>query len=78
MATYAAVVQILRPLITQPPSDGVALARTEARSEPASGSLMPIAKHSSPRAMRGRKYRFCSAVPLAAMFGPDCRSATQW
>jgi hypothetical protein len=33
------------------------------RSEPAPGSVMPMAPISSPRAMRGRKRCFCSSVP---------------
>ncbi len=42
-----------------------------------SGSLMPIAKYSSPRAMPGTKRSFCSSVPHLRMLGAICRSAIQ-
>jgi hypothetical protein len=41
---WAPLVQIFVPLSSQPPSPRVAVVRTPARSEPASGSLMPIEK----------------------------------
>ena len=56
----------------------VALDRRDARSLPASGSLMPIEKPSSPLHIPGRKRRFCSSVPNRLMTAPLCRSATQW
>ncbi len=52
--------------------------RTEARSEPVSGSLMPMQKNASPAAIFGRISRFCSSVPLRKISGPDWRSAIQW
>ena len=78
VAVAAAVVQIFVPFTRQPPGTSTARVRSEARSEPAPGSLIPITNESSPRAMPGRNSRFCSSVPLAAMLGPDWRSATQW
>ncbi|SLI47218.1 Uncharacterised protein [Mycobacteroides abscessus subsp. abscessus] len=54
-ATWAPVVQTLVPLSVHEPSGcSVALVRTAARSEPASGSLMPMAKNSVPAAIPGR------------------------
>ena len=44
--------------------------RMEARSEPESGSLIPMAKESSPRAMGGRKRSRCSSVPKRSRSGP--------
>jgi hypothetical protein len=68
----------LAPLTTQLPSPlRVALVRIEARSEPESGSLIPMTKKHSPAAMRGRISRRCASVPNFSRFGPDCRSAIQ-
>ena len=50
--------------------------RTDARSEPTSGSLMPMQKNASPAAIRGRIF-FCSSVPTRRISGPDWRSAIQ-
>ena len=50
----ADVVQIFEPLISQPPSVLVARVLAANRSEPELGSLMPMAKHNSPRQIRGR------------------------
>ena len=77
VAWKAPVVQILVPLTFQPPSTRSARVRTDARSEPESGSLIPIENENSPLAIPGRKDRFCSSVPLAAMLGPDCLSPIQ-
>ena len=41
---WALLVQILVPSISQPPATLVARVRIEARSEPESGSLMPMQK----------------------------------
>ena len=46
-------VQTLRPLSTQPLLASVALLRVAAKSEPESGSLMPMQNDSSPRAIAG-------------------------
>ena len=58
----ALVVQIFWPFRRHPLAVGVARVRTLARSEPACGSLMPIAKNSSPRQTAGTKKRFCASV----------------
>src|SRR4030088_1483522 len=47
-------VQILVPLIRSPPSVLVARVFAANRSEPEFGSLMPMAKQTSPRQIRGR------------------------
>ncbi len=44
--------------------------RSAARSEPAPGSEKPWQNQSSMRAMRGRKWRFCSSLPKAISVGP--------
>ena len=61
----------------QPLPDGAAFVRTAARSEPESGSLMPMAKLYSPEAMRGRNRRRCSSVPKRSSNGAVWRSAIQ-
>src|SRR5580693_6070425 len=70
-------VQILVPLISQPPSVLVALVLAANRSEPELGSLMPIEKQISPRQMRGRmSILICSGAYFKST-GPLCRSATK-
>src|SRR5258708_33529525 len=70
-------VQILVPLISQPPSVLVALVLAANRSEPEFGSLMPIAKQTSPRQIRGRmSILMCSGAYFSST-GPLCRSATK-
>ncbi|CFN64951.1 Uncharacterised protein [Bordetella pertussis] len=44
----------MRPFSNQPSATGVARVRTLARSDPVSGSLMPMAKKASPRMILGR------------------------
>jgi hypothetical protein len=51
---WALVVQIFWPLSVKPCPVLTARVRTLARSEPASGSLMPMQKNDSPRQMGGR------------------------
>jgi hypothetical protein len=63
-------VQIFVPLTRHPPPTRSAPVRTEARSEPLSGSLIPIEKKHSPRAIAGRNRFFCSSVPWRRMLGP--------
>ena len=62
----------------QPSDARSALVETEARSDPLSGSLIPIEKPSSPRQMAGRKRSRCSSVPNLRITFPVWRSATQW
>jgi hypothetical protein len=52
-AWCAREVHTLRPLITQPSALRTARVRIDARSEPESGSLMPMQKNASPRAICG-------------------------
>src|SRR3979411_1962225 len=56
-------VQILVPLISQPPSVLVALVLAANRSEPEFGSLMPIEKKNSPRQTGRREKRRAGAGP---------------
>ncbi len=72
------MVQTLVPSTRQPASVRVAVVRTEARSDPASGSLIPREKKHSPAAMRGRNHRRCSSVPKRISAGAVWRSAIQW
>gem|GEM_PF-6886854 len=65
------------PLTSQPSSVRVARVRIEARSEPESGSLMPIQKKHSPATMVGTISRFIFSVPNFTSNGPLCRSAVQ-
>ncbi len=59
----ALVVHSLVPSTRQPSPSRTALVRTEARSEPESGSLMPMQKKHAPAAIRGRIALFCASVP---------------
>ncbi|MNF08154.1 hypothetical protein D3C80_2084990 [compost metagenome] len=71
------MVQTLLPLTIQPPSVFTARVRTEARSEPTSGSLMPMQNSSSPRAMAGSKRGASTSGENFISKGPDWRSAIQ-
>ena len=62
MSPFAGV-QVLVPFTSQPPSVFVPRVRIEARSEPESGSLMPMQKKISPLQMRGRNRCRCFSVP---------------
>ena len=66
------------PLISQPPSVLVALVLAAKRSEPEFGSLMPMQKQHSPRAMRGRMSALIVSSPYFSRIGPLCRSAVKW
>ena len=70
-------VQILVPLISQPPFVFVALVFAANRSEPEFGSLMPIAKHTSPAQMRGSTSIFTCSGAYFIRIGPLWRSATK-
>jgi hypothetical protein len=71
------LVHTLVPLISQPPSVLVALHCAANRSEPELGSLMPMAKHTSPLQMRGRMSAFTRSLPYLRITGPLWRSATK-
>ncbi len=62
-ARAAKVHQVLTPLISQPPSVGVAAVTTPATSEPKSGSVTATAPITSPEASWGSQRTFCSSVP---------------
>ena len=57
------------PLTTKSSPSSTAVVRSDARSEPASGSEKPWHQMSSPRSMRGRSVRFCSSVPCSMIAG---------
>ena len=59
----APLVHTLVPDSTHPPSVRVARAAAAARSEPACGSLIPIAEKYCPAAIFGSIRRRCSSVP---------------
>ena len=65
------VIQTFCPSMTHPPASSRAWVRTEARSEPASGSLKPWPQNSSAAVIRGRNRAFCSAVPNISRVGPN-------
>ena len=64
------VVHAFWPLITQSSPSRTALVRSEARSEPASGSEKPWHHQMSRLAVAGRNFSFCSCDPKLAMTGP--------
>ena len=68
-------VQTFWPLIDQPPSIGVAVVVTLARSDPASGSDSSWHQLSSPRTIGGRCAARCSSVPKTVRTGGTMSSA---
>ena len=70
-------VQIFVPFTIQPSSARSARVDTDARSEPLSGSLMPMEKPSFPRQIGGRNRSRCSSVPNFRITLPVWRSPTQ-
>ena len=64
------VVHAFWPLITQSSPSRTALVRSEARSEPASGSEKPWHHQMSRLAVAGRNFSFCSCDPKLAITGP--------
>ena len=62
-ARAAKVHQVFTPLISHPPSTGVAEVTMPATSEPKSGSVTATAASTSPVASLGSHRRFCSSVP---------------
>jgi len=57
--------------MTHSAPSSLAWVRTEARSEPASGSLKPCPHISSAARIFGRNLRFCRAVPNLSNVGPN-------
>ena len=62
-ARAAKVHQVLTPLMSQPPSVGVAEVTMPATSEPKSGSVTATAASTSAEASLGSHCFFCSSVP---------------
>ena len=71
-AIWANVVQIFWPVMTYSSPSRMPRQLSEARSEPALGSLKPWHHTSSPRRMRGRCSAFCSGVASCMIVGPAC------
>jgi hypothetical protein len=69
-AMCARLVQIFCPVTRQPPSARTAFVRSDARSEPASGSENSWHQISSPVRIGRRKRSFCAGVPKSMMVGP--------
>ena len=61
------VMNVFEPLMTYWSPSRRAVVLIPCRSEPAAGSVIAIAATSSPRAMRGNQWRFCSSLPYARM-----------
>ena len=76
-ASAAPLVQIFWPLTMKTSPSRRAEVRTADTSEPASGSLMPIAHMEVPAMIPGRWARRCSSVPYWRSEGPIWRSAIQ-
>ena len=47
----------------------MALVRMACKSEPAPGSVIPIAPTTSPDTILGSQYCFCSSVPMCKIYG---------
>src|SRR5215471_16351154 len=77
VARWAALVQILRPRTRQPPASLTANVRTDARSEPASGSLMPRQNTKSAEMIPGRISACSRGLPCRRTDGPIWRSPIQ-
>ena len=69
-ASWASDVHTFWPVSRQPPSARSALVRSEARSEPASGSLNSWHQVISARCVGPRKRSCCASVPYRAIAGP--------
>ena len=70
-AREACVIQVLAPVIVQPPSGcWMPRVRTEAMSEPVSGSVNTAVGMIDPSANPGSHLDFCSGVPFAPMSSP--------
>ena len=67
---WPSVVQVFWPLTTHSSPSRTAVVRSEARSEPASGSENPCDHQMSRFAVAGRNRSFCSWVPNCAITGP--------
>jgi hypothetical protein len=67
---WPSVVQVFCPLTTHSSPLRTAVVRSDARSEPASGSENPCDHQMSRFAVLGRKRSFCSWLPKAAITGP--------
>ena len=72
----APLVKTLAPFTTYSSPSRTARVCSEARSVPASGSVYPMAKLTSPARMAGRKNDFCSSVPKRMMVGPTVFTVT--
>ena len=68
--------QVLEPLSTKWSSSSVARVRSDARSEPASGSLKPWHQISSAERIEGMYRRRCSSLPKRSSDGPSTPSPT--
>ena len=62
-ARWAPLVHTLVPVSRQPSATRSARVRTDARSDPLSGSLMPIAKKQRPPAISGRNLLRWGSLP---------------
>ena len=69
LARCPSEVQIFWPLTTKWSPSRTARVRSEARSEPASGSDIPWHQMSSARIIRGSSVRFCASVPYCMIAG---------
>ena len=67
---WPSVVQVFWPLTTYSSPSRTALVRSDARSEPASGSEKPCDHQMSRFAVFGRKRSFISCEPNCAITGP--------
>ena len=68
--------QVFEPLSTKWSSSSVARVRSDARSEPASGSLKPWHQISSAERIEGMYRRRCSSLPKRSSDGPSTSSPT--
>jgi hypothetical protein len=68
-ARWPRLFQVFCPLTTNPAPSGSARVRSEARSDPESGSDIPCDQISSPRSIGRRNRSLCSSVPKAMIAG---------
>ena len=72
--SVAQLVQIFCPVITSASPSMTPLVRSEARSEPASGSEKPWHQSSSPASSGGMYLSRCAWVPYLSIVGPTISS----
>ena len=71
------VIKVFWPLITRESPSRSARVFIDCRSEPAPGSVMPMAPTASPETIFGSQVCFCSSLPRCRMYGATMSECTE-